>query len=85
MYLAIALILLGFAISTLSLLAFIVLAAFLLFLDRMATYEEHDLTQILGQQYPITKSPKVATDKEKIAFLLYIREGEVTLRQVGQL
>ena len=51
MYLGELLILLGFSIATLSILSFVVWIAFLIFLDRMATYEEKDLTRILGQQY----------------------------------
>jgi protein-S-isoprenylcysteine O-methyltransferase Ste14 len=51
MYLGILLILLGFSIATLSILSFIVWIVFFIFIDRMATYEEKDLTRILGQQY----------------------------------
>jgi protein-S-isoprenylcysteine O-methyltransferase Ste14 len=51
MYLGTLLILLGFTIATLSILSLIVWIAFFIFLDRMATYEEKDLTGILGQQY----------------------------------
>ena len=51
MYLGMLLILLAFTIATLSILSFIVWAAFFIFLDRMATYEEKDLTKMLGQQY----------------------------------
>jgi len=51
MYLGELLILLGFSISTLSILSFIVWVIFFVFLDRMASYEEKDLTRILGQQY----------------------------------
>jgi len=51
MYLGTLLILLGFTISTLSILSFIVWGAFFIFLDRMATYEEEDLIRILGEQY----------------------------------
>ena len=51
MYFGELLILLGFSISTLSILSFIVWVVFFIFLDRMATYEEKDLTRILGQQY----------------------------------
>jgi protein-S-isoprenylcysteine O-methyltransferase Ste14 len=51
MYLGELLILLGFSIATLSILSFIVLIVFFIFLDRMASYEEKDLTRILGQKY----------------------------------
>ena len=51
MYLGTLLILLGFTISTLSILSFIVWIVFFIFIDRMASYEEKDLTRILGQQY----------------------------------
>jgi protein-S-isoprenylcysteine O-methyltransferase Ste14 len=51
MYLGELLILLGFSIATLSILSFIVWVIFFVFLDRMASYEEKDLTRILGQQY----------------------------------
>jgi protein-S-isoprenylcysteine O-methyltransferase Ste14 len=51
MYLGELLILLGFSIATLSILSFIVWIAFFIFIDRMATYEEKDLTRMLGQQY----------------------------------
>jgi protein-S-isoprenylcysteine O-methyltransferase Ste14 len=51
MYLGLLLVLLGFTVSTLSLLSLAVLVSLFLFLDRMATYEEQDLTRILGQQY----------------------------------
>jgi protein-S-isoprenylcysteine O-methyltransferase Ste14 len=51
LYLGTLLILLGFSIATLSILSFIVWVVFFVFLDRMATYEENDLTRILGQQY----------------------------------
>ncbi len=51
MYLGELLILLGFSIAALSILSFAVLVVFFIFLDRMATYEEKDLTRILGQQY----------------------------------
>ena len=51
MYLGELLILLSFSISTLSVLSFIVCLVFFAFLDRMAAYEEKDLTRILGQQY----------------------------------
>jgi protein-S-isoprenylcysteine O-methyltransferase Ste14 len=51
MYFGMLLILLAFTIATLSILSFIVWAAFFIFLDRMATYEEKDLTKKLGQQY----------------------------------
>lgn len=51
MYLGTLLIMLGFTIATLSILSFIVWIALFVFLDRMATYEEKDLTRILGQQY----------------------------------
>ncbi|HUK85012.1 MAG TPA: methyltransferase [Candidatus Acidoferrum sp.] len=51
MYLGELLILLGFSISTLSILSFIVWIVFFIFLDGMATFEEKDLTRVLGQQY----------------------------------
>lgn len=51
MYLGSLLLLLGFTISTLSILSFLVWIAFFAFLDRMATYEEKDLIRLLGQQY----------------------------------
>lgn len=51
MYLGELLILLGFSIATLSILSFIVWVVFFVFLDKMATYEEKDLTRILGQKY----------------------------------
>jgi protein-S-isoprenylcysteine O-methyltransferase Ste14 len=51
MYLGSLLILLGFAVTTLSVLSLAVIIALFLFLDRMAAYEEQDLTRILGQQY----------------------------------
>jgi protein-S-isoprenylcysteine O-methyltransferase Ste14 len=51
MYLGLMLILLGFSITTVSILSLFVWIAMFLFLDRMAAYEEHDLTRILGQQY----------------------------------
>jgi protein-S-isoprenylcysteine O-methyltransferase Ste14 len=51
MYLGELLILLGFSIATLSILSFVVWIVFFIFMDRMATYEEKDLTRILGQQY----------------------------------
>jgi protein-S-isoprenylcysteine O-methyltransferase Ste14 len=51
MYLGLLLILLGFSVTTLSILSLFVWVAFFLFLDRMAAYEEHDLTRILGQPY----------------------------------
>ena len=59
MYLGSLLILLGFSVATLSVLSLIVLAVFFVFLDRMATYEEKNLTKILGQQY-IDYQKKVA-------------------------
>jgi protein-S-isoprenylcysteine O-methyltransferase Ste14 len=51
MYLGGLLILLGFSIATLTVLSFVVWIVFFIFMDRMATYEEKDLTRILGQQY----------------------------------
>jgi protein-S-isoprenylcysteine O-methyltransferase Ste14 len=51
MYLGLLLILLGFTVTTLSILSLFVWTAMFLFLDRMATYEERDLTRLLGQQY----------------------------------
>ena len=51
MYFGSLLILLEFTLSTLSILSFIVWIAFFVFFDRMATYEEKDLTRMLGQQY----------------------------------
>jgi protein-S-isoprenylcysteine O-methyltransferase Ste14 len=43
--------LLGFAVATLSILAFVVWVVFFVFMDRMAAYEENDLARLLGQQY----------------------------------
>jgi protein-S-isoprenylcysteine O-methyltransferase Ste14 len=51
MYLGTFLILLGFTIAALSILSLIVWVIFFVFMDRMATYEEKDLTRMLGQQY----------------------------------
>lgn len=51
MYLGLMLILLGFSVTTVSILSLFVWAAMFLVLDRMAAYEEHDLTRLLGQQY----------------------------------
>jgi protein-S-isoprenylcysteine O-methyltransferase Ste14 len=51
MYFGELLILLGFSIATLSILSFVVWIVFFIFIDRMASYEEKDLTRILGQQY----------------------------------
>jgi protein-S-isoprenylcysteine O-methyltransferase Ste14 len=51
MYLGELLFLLGLAITTFSLLSVVVWAAFFVFLDRMATFEEKELTRIMGQQY----------------------------------
>jgi len=51
MYFGELLILLGFSIATLSLLSFVVWIVFFIFLDRMAAYEEKDLTRLLGQKY----------------------------------
>ena len=51
MYLGELLILLGFSIATFSVLSFIVWIVFFLFLDRMASYEEKDLTRMLGLKY----------------------------------
>jgi len=51
MYLGLLLIILGFSISTLSVLSLAVWAALFLFLDRMAAYEEADLTRLLGKPY----------------------------------
>jgi methanethiol S-methyltransferase len=51
MYLGELLILLGFSIATLSILSFAVWIVFFIFMDRMATYEEKDLSRILHQQY----------------------------------
>jgi methanethiol S-methyltransferase len=51
MYLGTLLILLGFSIATISILSFTVWVVFFIFLDRMASYEEKDLTRILGQHY----------------------------------
>jgi protein-S-isoprenylcysteine O-methyltransferase Ste14 len=51
MYLGLLLILLGFTVTTLSMLSLFVCVALFLFLDRMAAYEERDLTRLLGQQY----------------------------------
>jgi protein-S-isoprenylcysteine O-methyltransferase Ste14 len=51
MYFGGLLLLLGFAVATLSVLAFAVWFVFFVFMDRMAAYEEKDLTRLLGQQY----------------------------------
>jgi len=51
MYLGTLLIFLGFTVSTLSILSFIVWISFFIFFDKMASYEEKDLTRILGEQY----------------------------------
>lgn len=51
MYLGELLILLGFTVATLSVLSLVVWVVYFVFLDRMAAYEEKDLTRILGQQY----------------------------------
>ena len=51
MYLGELLILLGVSIATLSMLSFMVWIVFFIFIDRMATYEEKDLTRILSNQY----------------------------------
>jgi len=51
LYLGLLLIILGFSISTLSVLSLAVWAALFLFLDRMAAYEEADLTRLLGKPY----------------------------------
>jgi protein-S-isoprenylcysteine O-methyltransferase Ste14 len=51
MYLGSLLILLGFTVTTLSILSLFVWVALFLFLDRMAAYEERDLTILLGQPY----------------------------------
>jgi len=51
MYLGSLLILLGFTVATLSILSLIVWAVFFVFINRMATYEEKDLTRLLGQRY----------------------------------
>jgi protein-S-isoprenylcysteine O-methyltransferase Ste14 len=51
MYLGGLLFFLGLAIATLSLLSLAVWIAFFVFLDNMATYEEKDLTRMMGQQY----------------------------------
>jgi len=51
MYLGFLLILLGFSLTTLSLLSLLVWAGLFIFLDRMATYEEGDLCRIVGEQY----------------------------------
>jgi protein-S-isoprenylcysteine O-methyltransferase Ste14 len=51
MYLGSLLILLGFTVTTLSILSLFVWIALFLFLDRMAAYEERDLTRLLGPQY----------------------------------
>jgi protein-S-isoprenylcysteine O-methyltransferase Ste14 len=51
MYLGSLLALLGFFLSTLSLLSLFVWAGLFLFYDRMATYEERDLCRVLGEQY----------------------------------
>jgi protein-S-isoprenylcysteine O-methyltransferase Ste14 len=51
MYLGELLILLGFTLATLSILSLIVWIVFFIFIDRMATYEEKDLTRIPGKQY----------------------------------
>lgn len=51
MYLGSLLILLGFIVTTLSVLSLAIWVALFMFLDRMAAYEEQDLKRILGQQY----------------------------------
>lgn len=51
MYLGTLLFCLGFFLFTLSLLALMVWVLFLVFYDRMATYEEKDLVEILGEEY----------------------------------
>jgi protein-S-isoprenylcysteine O-methyltransferase Ste14 len=51
MYLGSLLLLLGFVLATFSILSLLVWAGFLLFFDRMATFEEEDLSRILGEQY----------------------------------
>jgi len=51
MYLGGILVLLGLTVSTLSILSFAVWIAFFIFMDRMAAFEEKDLTNKLGQQY----------------------------------
>ncbi|MCW4045405.1 MAG: DUF1295 domain-containing protein [Candidatus Bathyarchaeota archaeon] len=51
MYLGSLLFLLGFFLATLSVLSLLVWVGFLIFFDKMATYEERDLVRILGEQY----------------------------------
>ena len=51
MYLGLLLVLLGWSLTTLSLLSLLVWAGLFIFLDRMATYEERDLCRIAGEQY----------------------------------
>ena len=51
MYLGSMLFLLGFFLTTLSLLSLLMWAGLFIFLDRMATYEERDLYRIVGERY----------------------------------
>jgi protein-S-isoprenylcysteine O-methyltransferase Ste14 len=51
MYLGSLLLLLGFVLATFSMLSLLVWAGLLVFFDRMATYEEKDLQNILGDQF----------------------------------
>jgi protein-S-isoprenylcysteine O-methyltransferase Ste14 len=51
MYLGSLLFLLGFFFTTFSLLSLLVWVGLFIFYDRMATYEEQDLSRILGEQY----------------------------------
>lgn len=51
LYLGILLVCLGFWFLSLSLLALVILIAFFIFYDRMATYEENDLLRLFGEAY----------------------------------
>jgi len=60
MYFGILLVCLGFFFTSLSLLSLLVWLGFFVFYDKMASYEEQSLLQILGKQYVIyqKKVPK---------------------------
>jgi protein-S-isoprenylcysteine O-methyltransferase Ste14 len=51
MYLGILLFCLAFLLISFSLVSLVIWVAFFVFYDRMATYEERSLTEILGEQY----------------------------------
>jgi protein-S-isoprenylcysteine O-methyltransferase Ste14 len=51
MYLGILLFCLAFLFISVSLVSCVILASFFIFYDRMATYEEKSLTEILGEEY----------------------------------